>query len=80
MSKMLNVEVQLASKMPGSLIPTWAKKHAEQALTPGRMTPARYRFSAAAAYSGYHATPNMGSRLAISPAVGCKRFSAASRW
>jgi len=70
MSKMLNV-VQLGLKMPGSLIPTWAKKHAEQTLTPGRMTPARYRFSAAAAYLGNHATPKMGIRLAISPAVGC---------
>ena len=43
------------------------------------MTPARYRFSAAAAYSGYHATPNMGSRLAKSPALGCTVFSAKSR-
>jgi len=53
------VEDQLRSKMPGSLIPTWANKHAEQALAPSRMTPARYRFDAAAAYNADHITPNM---------------------
>ena len=45
--------------MPGSLIPTWAKKDAEQALTPGRMTPARYRFDAAATDNTDQVTPNM---------------------
>ena len=58
MSKMLNVEIQLVSKMPGSLIPAWAKQHAEQALTPGRLTPARYRFAAAVADSANHASTN----------------------
>ena len=72
MSKMLNVEVQLASKMPGSLIPTWAKKHAEQALTPGRMTPARYRFDAAVAYHANYASTNNGPCLEITPAVRCR--------
>ena len=42
--------------MPGSLIPTWVKKLGEQALTPGRMTPARYRFNAAAAYHANQAS------------------------
>ena len=72
MSKMLNVEVQLASKMPGSLIPTWAKKNAEQALTPGRMTPARYRFDAAVAYHANYASTNNGPCLEITPAVRCR--------
>ena len=72
MSKMLNVEVQLASKMPGSLGPTWAKKHAEQALTPGRMTPARYRFDAAVAYHANYASTNNGPCLEITPAVRCR--------
>ena len=65
MSKMLNVEVQLVSKMPGSLIPTRAKKHAEQALTPGRMTPARYRFDATVAYHANYASTNNGPCLEI---------------
>lgn len=65
--KMLNVEVQLGSKMPGSLIPTWAKKYAEQVLTPGRLTPARYRFSAAAADNAAQVTPNMVRCPQISP-------------
>ncbi len=72
MSKMLNVEVQLRLKMPGSLIPTWAEKHAEQALTPGRMTPARCRFDAAAAYSAYHASTIFDLCLEITPAVRCR--------
>ena len=45
-----NVEVQLVWKMPGFLIPTWVERHAAQALTLCRYTPARYRFDAAAAY------------------------------
>ena len=72
MSKMLNVEVQLVSKMPGSLIPTWAKKLAEQALTPGRMTPARYRFAATVAYHANYASTNNGPCLEITPAVRCR--------
>ena len=72
MSKMLNVEVQLVSKMPGSLIPTWAKKHAEQALTPGRMTPARYHFDAAAAYHANYASTNSSPCLEITPALRCR--------
>ena len=58
MLKMPNVKVQLRLKIPGSLIPGWAKKHAEQALTPGRMTPAKYRFDAAVAYHANHASTN----------------------
>ena len=56
--KMLNTEIQLRLKIPDSLIPGWAKKHAEQTLTPGRMTPARYRFDAAVAYHENHASTN----------------------
>ena len=52
---------------------------AEQTSTLGRLTPARYRFSAAAAYHGNHATPNMGPRLAIGPALVCAVFSVKSR-
>ena len=48
---MPNVEVQLISKMPGFLIPTRVERHAAQALTLCRYTPARYRFDAAAAYN-----------------------------
>jgi len=47
---MPNVEVQLISKMPGFLIPTRVDRHAAQALTLCRLTSARYRFDAAAAY------------------------------
>jgi len=46
-------------KMPGSLIPAWAKGRAEHALTLGRLTPARYRYSEAVADNTDHATPNM---------------------
>ena len=56
LSKMLNTEIQLRLKIPDSLIPGWAKKHAEQALTPGRMTPAKYRFDATVAYHANHAS------------------------
>ena len=76
---MLNVEVQLRLKMPGSLIPTWAKKHAKQALTPDRMTPARYRLSAAAAYDALNASTNNGPCLEISPAAGCRTSLALMR-
>ncbi len=62
---MPNVEVQLMTKMPGFLIPTRVKKHAEQALTLCRYTPARYRFDAAAAYNADQVTPNM---------VGCPQI------
>jgi hypothetical protein len=58
---MPNVEVQLISKMPGFLIPTRVERHAAQALTLCRYTPARYRFDAAAAYNTNQVTPNMGS-------------------
>jgi hypothetical protein len=47
---MPNVGVQLISKMPGFLIPTRIERHAAQAVTLCRYTPARYRFDAAAAY------------------------------
>jgi hypothetical protein len=43
--------------------PALGQKHAEQALTPGRMTPARYRFDAAAAYDANHASTNRESCL-----------------
>ena len=76
MSKMLNVEVQLVSKMPGSLIPTWAKKHAEQALTPGRLTPARYRFVAAAAFHAKDASTNREICKAISQSSYYRAFFA----
>ena len=49
-------------------------------IRPWQETPAGYRYSAAVTDNGNQATPDTGSRLAISPAVGCKRFSAASRW
>ena len=55
---MPNVEVQLISKMPGFLIPTRVARHAAQALTLCRYTPARYRFDAAAAYNADQASPN----------------------
>jgi len=58
---MPNVEVQLVWKMPGYLIPTRVERHAAQALTLCRYTPARYRFDAAAAYNANQATPNMVS-------------------
>ena len=38
----------------------------------GRLTPARYRFSASAADSAYHASTNNGSCLEITPAVRCR--------
>ena len=60
-------EVQLVSKIPGSLIPAWAKGRAEHALTLGRLTPARYRYSEAAADNTDHATPNIVLRPQISP-------------
>ncbi len=62
---MPNVEVQLVWKMPGFLIPTRVERHAAQALTLCRYTPARYRFDAAAAYNADQATPNM---------VGCPQI------
>ncbi len=55
------------SEIPGSLIPAWAKGRAEHALTPGRLTPARYRFVAAVADNVDYATPNMVPCLQISP-------------
>ena len=55
---MLNVEVQLVWKMPGFLIPTRFERHAAQALTLCRYTPARYRFDAAAAYNANQASTN----------------------
>ena len=67
MSKMLNVEVQLVSKMPGSLIPVWAEGHVMQALAPGRLTPVRYRFSAAATNNADHASTKISSRPQIKP-------------
>ena len=60
--------------MPGSLIPTWVKKHAEQALTPGRMTPARYRFSAAVTDNANHITPNMVLRPQIRTTSECRTY------
>ncbi len=45
---------------------------AEQTSTLGRLTPARYRFSAAAADSAYHASTNNGPCLEITPAVRCR--------
>jgi hypothetical protein len=62
---MPNVEVQLMSKMPGFLIPTRVERHAAQAMTLCRYTPAKYRFDAAAAYNADQATPNM---------VGCPQI------
>ena len=56
---MLNVEVQLVSNMPGFLIPTRVERHAAQALTLCRYTPARYRFDATATYNADQATPSM---------------------
>jgi hypothetical protein len=61
-------EVQLVSKIPGSLIPAWAKGRAEHALTLDRLTPARYRYSAAVADNTDHATPNMVLCPQIGPA------------
>ena len=50
-----------------------------QPVGPWQETPTGYRFYAAAAYRGNHATPIMGIRLAITPAGRCKGFSVASR-
>ena len=58
--------------MPGTLIPAWAKKHAKQALTPGRLTPARYRFAAAVANHANYASTKNGPCLEITPAVRCR--------
>ena len=60
------------SKMPGSLIPVWAEGHAEQALTPDRMTPARYRFDAAVTDITDHASTDINPRPEITPAVRCR--------
>ncbi len=62
---MPNVEVQLMSKMPGFLIPTRVERYAAHTLTLYRLTSARYRFDAAAAYNADQITPNM---------VGCPQI------
>ena len=67
MSKMLNVEVQLKLKMPGSLIPAWVQRRAEHYLTPDRLTPAKYRFVAAAALHASDASTNREVCLEKSP-------------
>ncbi len=54
--------------------PDLGQKHAEQALTPGRMTPARYRFDAAVAYHANYASTKQIARLWISPADCCRAF------
>ena len=72
MSKMLNATGSAGVEDAGLSNPGLGQKHAEQALTPGRMTPARYRFDAAVAYNAYHASTNDGRCLEISPAVRCR--------
>ena len=71
MSKMLNTEVQLSRGTPER---PGADQPAEQTSTLGRLTPARYRFSAAAADSAYHASTKYSRCLEISPAVRCRGF------
>src|SRR6056297_357258 len=43
---------------PGYLIPAWIKQSRRDSLTPGRLTPARCRFTAAAADHGWKTRPD----------------------
>jgi len=72
MSKMLKRRSSAEIEDAGLSNPDLGQKHAAQALTPDRMTPARYRFSAAVADSAYHASTNNGPCLEITPALRCR--------
>ena len=63
MSKMLKRSISAEFEDDGLSNPAVGQKHAKQALTLDRMTPARYRFDAAAAYDAYHASTNPESCL-----------------
>ena len=58
MSKMLNATGSAGVEDAGHSNPGLGQRLAKQAMTPGRLTPARYRFAAAVADSANHASTN----------------------
>lgn len=62
--------------MPEILIPAWVREYPKDALIPGRLTPARCRFVAAAALHMGNANSGQAVCKAKTPTVRCRGFFA----
>jgi len=68
--KMRNQGHSANLKRPGYLIPAWIKQSRRDSLTPGRLTPARCRFTAAAADHAWKTRPDfLGCKACVSASI-----------